>query len=156
MSLTDNWCTPKWLTELLGCFDLDPCSNKHSTVLAHDCCSLDDERETHRDGLAFDWSTRSVFVNPPYSNPLPWAQKLANHAGPWCALVKLDPSTRWWAALMEADPVVAPFRKRIRFEMPGDSRGMTANFPSVLVYSAWKPSAELAAHLWLPTMRRAA
>jgi len=158
MSATDNWCTPKWLTDLLGTFDLDPCSNDKSTVQARYFCQLGD---THpavlgTDGLALDWKTWSVFVNPPYSNPLPWCRKLRDHNGPWCALLKLDPSTRWWAALMEASPTVAPFRKRLTFESTPASesvsaKGMTANFPSVLVWSAWRPSAELASHLWLPT-----
>jgi hypothetical protein len=141
---SDSWCTPKWLADLLGLFYIDPCSNDRSHIRAdltftgggdHDC------------GLTASWGRSSVFVNPPYSNPLPWCERLRDHDGPWCALLKLDPSTRWWAALMAASPTVAPFRKRIKFE--GD-RAMTANFPSVLVYSAWRPSRELAAHLWLP------
>ena len=158
MTASDNWCTPKWLTDLLGTFDLDPCSNDKSTVQSRYFCQLE---ETHpavlsTDGLAYDWRTWSVFVNPPYSDPLPWCRKLRDHNAPWCALLKLDPSTRWWAALMEATPTVAPFRKRLKFESTPASetehaKGMTANFPSVLVYSAWRPSAELATHLWLPT-----
>jgi len=138
---SDAWCTPAWLTALLGAFNLDPCSNPRSTVRADKSYQL----ERGEDGLALPWSG-AVFVNPPYSKPLPWAQRLAAHRGPWVALVKLDPSTRWWAALMDAGPIVAPFRKRLRFE--GD-KAMTANFPSALVYRAWAPSAELAEHLWL-------
>jgi hypothetical protein len=126
-------------------------------------------RTVQGDGLAILWSFEhgwgggqvqylpagvwSVFVNPPYSNPLPWCQKLRDHDGPWCALLKLDPSTRWWAALMQASPTVAPFRKRLKFE--GD-KSMTANFPSVLVYSAWRPPAALVPHLWLQTWAVAA
>lgn len=164
MSATDNWCTPKWLTDLLGYWDLDPCSNVQSTVQSCERCQLEqstDECVVSNDGLALAWGARSVFVNPPYSNPLPWAMKLAAHNAPWCALVKLDPSTRWWAALMEASPTIAPFRKRLRFESTPASesvsaKGMTANFPSALVYSAWRPCAELREHLWLPTYARAA
>jgi hypothetical protein len=144
---TDDWCTPKVLADLLGPFELDPSSNERSHVQAAIRCMLGAPADLG-DGLTFDWERRSVFCNPPYSDPLPWAHKLAAHDGPWCALLKLDPSTRWWAALMEAGPTVAPFRKRLKFE--GD-KAMTANFPSVLVYSAWRPSRELAALLWLPT-----
>ena len=128
-----------------GCVSLDPCSNLGAHIQADVSFML----STGQDGLAEDWSG-SVFCNPPYSNPLPWCQRLADHDGPWCALLKLDPSTRWWAALMSASPIVAPFRKRLKFE---GSVAMTANFPSVLVYSAWRPSADLAAHLWLPEVR---
>jgi hypothetical protein len=145
---SDSWVTPRWLADLLGRWDLDPCSNAQSHIRSGYQCSLDGSG-TLGDGLQADWrSGWSVFVNPPYSNPLPWCERLRDHDGPWCALLKLDPSTRWWATLMDASPTVAPFRKRIKFE--GD-RAMTANFPSVLVYSAWRPSRELAAHLWLPT-----
>lgn len=155
MVSTDDWCTPKWLAELLGWFDLDPCSNGKSHVVSDHRCQLDHEQGV--DGLTADWSgfghVYSVFCNPPYSNVGPWAAKLRDHAGPWCALLKLDPTTKWWATLMEAVPTVTPFRKRIKFE--GD-KAMKANFPSVLVYSAWRPSAELRSHLWLPSYARAA
>ncbi len=145
---TDEWCTPKWLAEALGPFDLDPCSNAASHIKSVLSCGFNHPGEDFRDGLALCWQGHSVFVNPPYSNPLPWAQRLRDHNGPWCALLKLDPSTKWWAALMEAMPTVAPFRKRLKFE---GEKAMTANFPSVLVYSAWRPSAPLVPHLWLPS-----
>lgn len=171
---TDCWCTPRDIAAALGWFDLDPCSNERSHIRAMLALQPEpvisvggevDERvlvngrlpgRRQADGLAYNWGRSSVFVNPPYSKPLPWAEKLRDHAGPWCALVKLDPTTRWWAALMEASPTVAPFRKRIKFEGAPGEPTMTANFPSVLVYSAWRPSAELAATLWLPTYARAA
>ncbi len=148
---SDDWRTPRWLTELLGCFHLDPCGSAKSHVKADAVCRLDhnddtDPSRTRRNGLTYDWGGSSVFVNPPYSKPLPWCERLRDHEGPWCALLKLDPSTRWWSALMAANPIVAPFRKRLSFE--GD-KSMTANFPSVLVYSAWRPCAELANHLWI-------
>lgn len=150
---SDHWCTPRSLADLLGYFDLDPCSNRRSHIKADVTCSLDHDDNTdpsgeHRDGLAFDWGVRSAYTNPPYSNVMPWALKLVAHRGPWVALLKLDPTTKWWAHLMTAAPTIAPFRKRIAFE--SDSGGtMTANFPSVLIFSAWRPPAELVPHLWL-------
>jgi hypothetical protein len=150
---SDSWCTPEWLAKLLGFFDLDPCSNERSHILAASECRLDHALVDHRDGLAFDWSNRSVFCNPPYSDVMPWARKLSAHGSPWVALVKLDPTTKWWAQLMAARPRVAPFRKRIKFE---GNLAMTANFPSVLVWRGWTPCAELTQHLWLPTIARAA
>ena len=145
---SDEWCTPKWLAGALGgYFDLDPCSNVRSHIRARQWCGSSHSVADRRDGLAFDWSGCSVYCNPPYSNVMPWAQKLAAHDGPWCALLKLDPTTKWWAELMRANPTVAPFRKRIKFE--GD-KAMTANFPSVLVFKRWWPSDELQQHLWLP------
>lgn len=104
--------------------------------------------ELGSDGLKSSW-VGSVFCNPPYSDVGPWAARLVEHDGPWVALLKLDPTTRWWATLMSAAPTVAPFRKRIKFETDRPGKGMTANFPSVLVYSAWRPPVALRPHLWL-------
>lgn len=141
-----DWCTPEWLCTLLGVFGLDPCSNARTHVQARLYCRLDAVDARLRDGLTLDWDERSVFCNPPFSSVQPWATKLANHDAPWCALVKLDPSTRWFATLMSANPTVAPFKKRLKFE--GD-KAMTANFPCALVYKRWAPSDELAQHLWI-------
>jgi hypothetical protein len=140
---TDEWCTPKWLADALGPFDVDPCSNATSHIQATTKLTIAD------DGLRSPWNG-SAFVNGPYSNPLPWCLRLAEHMGPWCALWKLDPTTKWWGALMQANPTVAPFRKRLKFE---GEQSMTANFPSVLVWNRWKPSRELAAHLWMQEWR---
>lgn len=140
---TDEWCTPKWLADILGPFDLDPCSNQGSHIQAGRCFnSLD------HDGLMEPWPQwASIFCNPPYSNVSPWAARLAAHPGKWTALVKLDPTTRWWATLMGSKPNIAPFRRRLRFE---GTNTMTANFASVLVYKRWTPPEALREHLWLP------
>jgi hypothetical protein len=143
---TDDWCTPAWLAKLLGRFDLDPCSNARSHINAQRYCRLDNDNPLFRNGLTYDWRDDSVYANPPYSNVMPWAQQLAAHSAAWVALVKLDPTTKWWSTLMTATPQIAPFRKRIKFEGPLD---MTANFASVLIYKNWEPSAELAKHLWV-------
>lgn len=146
---TDEWCTPKWLADALGPFDLDPCSNLRSHIKAREVAGL----FLGCDGLRARWEDDcSVFCNPPYSNVGPWAEKLIMHCGPWGALLKLDPTTKWWATLMRANPTVAPFRKRIKFES-GTGKDMTANFPSVLVYSAWRPPTALVQHLWLPSFK---
>jgi hypothetical protein len=147
---TDEWNTPKWLAELLGPFDLDPASNSTSHIMALRTATAE------TDGLSMDWSGQSVFCNGPYSNPLPWCVRLARHDAPWCALWKLDPTTRWWAELMRAAPTVAPFRKRLKFEGGPGAPAMTANFPSVLIWSAWQPPAALVDHLWMPGHARAA
>ena len=148
---SDDWVTPKWLAALLGPFDLDPCSNARSHISAVEMCTLDgaiasESANVFLDGLTHDWRDSSIFCNPPYGSVMPWAAKLAEHRGAWCALLKFDPTTRWFATLMTANPIVSPFRKRIKFE---GTPNMTANFPSVLVYRAWVPSRELEQHLWI-------
>lgn len=166
---SDDWCTPRDVAALLGRWDLDPCSNALSHISAAYRCALDGSGDSS-DGLALLWPAGcSVFGNPPYSDVLPWAEKFAAHRGPWCMLVKLDPTTKWWATLMRARASFAAFRKRLKFECaPGGAKRsgrsrqtserlaetMTANFPSVLVYRDWEPSRPLGRLLWLPRASR--
>lgn len=141
---SDAWCTSSELARLLGHFDMDPCSNPRSRIQATQHLSL----EAGHDGLVQRWGY-SVFVNGPYSDPLPWCRRLAKHDGRWCALWKLDPTTEWFAVLIDSGATYAPFRKRLKFERP-DKPPLTANFPSALVWRDWTPSSELAALLWKP------
>ena len=140
---SDSWCTPEWLCDELGEFDLDPCSNPRSHIKSRVALSL----ENGENGLTAGWMG-SVYVNPPYSNPHPWCVRLASHVGPWIALVKLDTTTRWWAELMTACTSWAAFRCRIRFDRP-DKPPLTATFPNALVWHLWKPGAKLAERLWI-------
>jgi hypothetical protein len=160
MSDSDSWRTPMWLADLLGKFDLDPCTGPGSFIQA----TVNITKETN--GLIYPWDTAdvigdeyplmwrpaSVYCNPPYSDPSPWCARLRGHAGPWVALVKLDPTTRWWADLMMASPIWAPFKRRLRFAPPPgwDRPAMTASFPSALVWHSWIPCTELQNHLWMP------
>jgi len=138
---SDEWCTPRDLALDLGTFDLDPCSNDRSHVRTERRICLPEN------GLVAEWSG-SVFVNPPYSNPMPWCQRLALHRGPWVALLKLDPTTKWFAELVRCGASHAAFRKRLSFERPG-KKPMTANFPSVLAWHWWTPPTAIAERLWL-------
>lgn len=140
---TDAQCTPRDLAIALGRFSLDPCSSPRSHVQADTQYML----EAGQDGLSLPWFG-SVYCNGPYSDPLPWCLRLAAHDGPWCSLWKLDPTTRWFTALANAGASWGAFRKRLRFERPGNVG--CANFPSVLVWRDWMPSNEVLALLWRP------
>jgi hypothetical protein len=142
---SDSWCTDRDTARMLGHFSTDPCSNSRSHIRADRTWAL----ERGEDGLRAPWGW-SVYCNPPYSDPLPWAIRLAAHEGPWVALVKLDPTTMWYRTLKLACTGDAPFRHRLKFERP-DKPPLTANFPSLLIWRWWTPSADLASHLWLPT-----
>lgn len=66
-----------------------------------DPCPLNSEPIV--DGLLIDWPDRT-FVNPPYSNPLPWVEKGVREMqrGRRVAfLLKADTSTRWFRLLHE-------------------------------------------------------
>lgn len=126
----DSQCTPAWLADLLPVVDLDPCCNS-SRIRAHRSVSLPN------DGLASPWQkiARSVWCNPPYSNPLPWTIHGADafDAGGveqlW--LVKLDPTTKWWTILAERGRVML-LRKRVQFEKNGVVR-VGNNFCNALI-----------------------
>lgn len=159
VKLSDCWRTPKDLADALGAFDLDPAGSPQSHIHAGRQYLLD----RGEDGLALPWDTTAlgvvhcsqarVFVNPPYSAPGPWAERLRTHRGPWAALVKLDPTTRWWAALMAGDGArYAAFRKRVRFEPPVGWTGPVtgARFASALVMGGgWTPPEALKGWLWI-------
>lgn len=141
---SDSWCTNRETAYQLGHWSTDPCSNPRSHIRADQSYML----ERGEDGLVRRWGW-SVFVNGPYSDPLPWCRRLAKHDGPACALWKLDPTTEWFEVLVSAAFTWAPFRKRLKFERP-DKPPLTANFPSVLMWRDWTPSLDLAARLWDP------
>lgn len=139
---SDCWTTPQWVADLVGEFALDPASNPRSVIRARRSYQL----ERGEDGLRLAWKG-SVWLNPPYSDPAPWCDRLAEHDAAWCALVKLDPSTRWWATLMRAGASWAPFRARLRFGLPG-RRDAAPPFCSALIWRGWSMPAALEPHLW--------
>ena len=65
-SQNTDWCTPPKYIEAVRAFfggdiDLDPCSNKWSTVNARTEFSLPEY-----DGLREEWNFSTIYVNPPY------------------------------------------------------------------------------------------
>lgn len=155
---TDAQNTPRDLALDLGRFELDVCSNPRSHIQADRSYQL----ERGEDGLALPWtrpdrSPASVWCNGPYSDPLPWCARLREHSGPWAALWKLDPTTAWFRLLVmppdawgrPTDRVYwAPFAKRLAFERAGNVG--SADFPSVLVWRRWQPSAAVLTRLLTP------
>lgn len=147
---TDSWCTPPGIAHDLGPFDLDVASNPRSHIGAERSYQLD----RGEDGLALPWtrpagSPAIVWCNGPYSDPLPWCERLRVHRAPWAALWKLDPTTKWFAQLMIGCDAWAPFRSRIKFVGKQD---YTANFASFLVWGfGWQPSPQMLARLWPPS-----
>ena len=124
VSLTDAYGTPAWLTARLPLVHLDPCSNPRSTVRAVAAYML----ERGENGLALPWAP-SVFINWPYSDPMPWVEKLlaeiaAGRTQYAIILPKHDHSTEWWARLTAELPRGThaldqwQFRDRLQFDIP--------------------------------------
>jgi phage N-6-adenine-methyltransferase len=141
---SDEWQTPQWLFDQLNKefnFDIDACANEGNSKCA----------DFMQDALN-GWSWRckkSVFMNPPYSKPLPFIQ-VAWNSSVNCrvvCLVKADTSTKWWAIFWDYDRInpdgtkggakpgceVRFLPKRIKFVKPDGSSAGAANFPSAIV-----------------------
>lgn len=86
---TDTWLTPRYILDSLGRFDLDPCAaeSNPSWVAANSFTKNDD-------GLTSTWSGR-VFMNPPFSNTVPWLLRHAEY-GRGISLVAASVESRVW------------------------------------------------------------
>lgn len=132
----DAWCTPKWLAEAIGEVDLDPCSNERTHIRARSTFRLD----FGEDGLARAEGVHQascVFINPPYSNVTPWIAAYGHTR--FVFLLKLDPSTKWFQALIaRTELVLIPRGTRVAFEPPPGVPPDKANanpFPHALFYA---------------------
>ncbi len=116
---TDDWTTPEWLmtTFMERCFD--PCPTG---------------RQEWFDGLAIDWKS-PAYVNPPYSNPKAWVTKAIeqqNKGIDVVMLLRVDPSTKWYKMLIEANAHFFYPNERLYFS--GTSGSKRPNFASMLVF----------------------
>lgn len=151
--LRDCWCTPKWLTELLPPVQLDPCSNPFSSVRARRHIQLEPIapyepyvgqtimtrmmdfgwKVEQGDGLAASWKGKTVFVNPPYSNIMPWARK-ADEAKAFIFLVNNVTTTKWYHELIRnGGSYKFEFAKRLKFEPPPRIKPSSNSRDQVLV-----------------------
>lgn len=118
---TDCYCTPLHISQRLGLFTTDPCSNPRSNIDAIIKYML----ETGHDGLKLPWFGRT-FLNHPYSDPMPWMLKLHAELGNACSeavvLPKHDHSTEWWQVLVQPHAGFTcdewKLNKRIQFDVP--------------------------------------
>lgn len=133
--MKDNWKTPSWLKGLF--------------VDYYDPCLLETDSIHPIDNLGSSWGS-PAFVNPPYSDPLPWVKKAIAESAQGVdvvMLLKVDPSTEWYKLLVESDAHFCYFNERLKFD---DVKGC-ANFPSMLVYlsGCLKPSTKKEPNLCL-------
>lgn len=84
----DVWCTPKWLFDKLNAvwnFTLDAACMKE-TALCKKYYTPDDN------SLIQDWSSETVWLNPPYSDLKPWMEKVEESYNAGTTIVILIPS----------------------------------------------------------------
>ena len=127
---TDEWSSPRRVVEpiadVLGGFDVDPCSGAEQSPFADECYTEDD------DGLEQPWHG-DVWVNPPYSAVSDWVEKAIGesadvHGGAERVvfLCKGDSSTQWWQSAIDHATLVCAVEGRLSF---GDGTN-AAPFPS--------------------------
>jgi choline dehydrogenase-like flavoprotein len=113
----DSHPTDKWIQNIfLGWFDPCPLNYDYNPI-------------SHTDGLKIDWRFHT-FVNPPYSDPLPWVRKAIREQAKGntvVLLLKHDSSTKWYSLLHEAGANFMMINGRLKY---GNTK--TAAFPSML------------------------
>lgn len=94
---SDDYYTPKWVFDALGLqFDIDVAS----PVGGISWLPAKRYFTQYDDGLAQDWGGQRVWMNPPYSKPLPWIEKFIKNKN---GVALLPTSTgRWMIHLWES------------------------------------------------------
>jgi hypothetical protein len=135
----DEWLTPKYITDELGPFDLDPCSpivRPWNTALNH--------INKLEDGLSSKWFGM-VWLNPPYGKEaIKWMSKLKDN-GDGIALIFARTDTKLFQenVLVHAQSMFL-IKGRIRFcFVDGTSALENAGAPSVLIAYGKKADANL-------------
>lgn len=129
---TNVWLTPRYVLDLLGHFDVDPCA---ATVRPWDCASVNYTVEDN--GLLLPWEGR-VWLNPPYGNEAEaFMERMSMHQGGGLALIFMRSDTRWFQrCVLSRARYLFLWKGRIRFCRPdGETPGNQPNAPSCLV--AW-------------------
>jgi len=127
---TNEWLTPPEIIQAVGPFDLDPCSpinrpwntaNKHYTI--------------EDDGLAQDWGSDFVWMNPPYGpHTKVWMKKLSEHNN-GIALIFARTDTEYFQKYVfnKADCIFF-LAKRLYFHyIDGSKSKNNSGAPSVLI-----------------------
>ena len=128
--ITNEWVTPRYITEALGKFDLDPCSMKNQPWY-----HADKNFTIEDDGLNKDWEQNRIWLNPPYGPDANyWLEKLAEH-GNGIALIFARTETNMFFDHCWAKATGMLFLKgRLYFHYPdGTKAPANSGGPSVLI-----------------------
>jgi hypothetical protein len=151
------YCTPKWLADLVGPWDIDPFSNPYSDIVSTERCMLEDGGDglvdhkrpgSYRCGargkVRVAGAAKRVWGQPPYEI----VDEAISHWGHtrFCFLLRFDTSTNWFQDLYRLTTLVCiPRRRRIDFKPPpGVQLGKTREspFPHALYYARREDATE--------------
>ena len=139
--ISDTWLTPPEIIRELGPFDLDPCAAPEPRPWPTACRHI----TLPCDGLAADWGSDRVWLNPPYSREaVKWLRRLAVH-GHGMALVFARTETAWFAEAVWQRATAARFlHGRVYFHRADGSRApANSGAPSVLAAYGEEDAARL-------------
>jgi hypothetical protein len=127
----DEWLTPKWITDTLGPFDLDPCApcNPPWQIAKQKFCVC-------ADGLTKPWASEAfIWCNPPYGKQtFVWLDKLAQHPGGGIGLIFARTDTKGFhRCVFEKATSVLFLQGRLKFHHVDGSFSQTATAPSCLI-----------------------
>ena len=115
----DEWYTPRWIIDLLGPFDTDPCS---PVVPPYEIAPISYTKE--QDGLTHDWQG-VVWMNPPYSRkPLrQFCEKMARHGNGLALLMNRQDNLLWQEVIFPSARSMLFMRHRVKFLRPDGTTG---------------------------------
>jgi DNA N-6-adenine-methyltransferase (Dam) len=122
-------CTPRWILDALGPFDLDPAA---ASPRRWDCAKNNFTEAD--DGLSRPWVGR-VFLNPPFNRfeVGRWIQRLADH-GHGTALLHARTEASWFEPIWKSASGILFLADRIKFYRPdGTEQPYNSGAPPVLV-----------------------
>lgn len=126
---TDVWLTPPALITSLGEFDIDPCCpNNLPWKTAKEFYSL----ENGQDGLKLPWLGR-VWLNPPYSNWVPFLEKLKNHNNGISLIFARTETKGFFDHVWENADSILFLKRRVKFVKADLSSGGSSTAPSILI-----------------------
>lgn len=113
----DEWATPQWLFDRIDAvfhFEVDMAASAENAKCARYCTEETDALQQQR------WEFSPAWVNPPYSNLLPWMKKIRKETSTsdTCvvALLPVCPATRWFQHVWDIYDALLFFNRRIKFE----------------------------------------
>lgn len=116
---TDEWYTPRWIIDLLGPFDTDPCS---PVVPPYEIAPISYNEE--QNGLTHDWQG-VVWMNPPYSRKLlrQFCEKMARHGNGLALLMNRQDNLLWQEVIFPSARSMLFMRHRVKFLRPDGTTG---------------------------------
>lgn len=125
----EEWLTPKEITDVLGPFDLDPCS-----PIVRPWATAKHHYTIKDDGLKQLWHGR-VWLNPPYGNETEkWMARMAQHNDGISLIFARTETATWFDSVWPVAAGLLFIKGRIAFcHVDGRRAGTSAGAPSCLI-----------------------